>query len=76
RAADLFPDDIILGNLDPAIVQTAGPQEVYEAVRKTIEVGKKIKGGYIFSPGCDLPPRAPVENVRMMTQAINDFGWY
>lgn len=76
RAAECFPDDIILGNIDPAIIQTAGPQEVYEAVAKTIEAGKKIKGGYIFSPGCDLPPRAPVENVRMMTRAVNDFGWY
>jgi len=76
RAAEYFPDDIIIGNVDPAIIQTAGPQEVYDAVRRTVETGKKIKAGYIFSPGCDLPPMAPVENVRMMTQAVNDFGWY
>ncbi len=76
RAAEFFPDDIIIGNLDPAIIQTAGPQEVYDAVRRTVEAGKKLKCGYIFSPGCDLPPRAPVENVRMMTKAVNDFGWY
>jgi len=75
-AAKFFPDDIILGNLDPAIVQTGTPEEVYQATRKVVEEGKKIEGGYIFSPGCDLPPRSPVENVRMMTQAVRDFGRY
>jgi uroporphyrinogen decarboxylase len=75
-AAEYFPHNIITGNLDPALVQTGTPQEVYEHTRKVVEAGKKIEGGYIFSTGCDLPPRAPVENVRMMTKAVNDFGWY
>lgn len=76
KAAEYFPRDIITGNLDPAILQTASPGEVYKATRKVVEIGKKIEGGYIFSPGCDVPPRAPVENIRMMTKAVNDFGWY
>jgi len=76
KAAEYFPNDIITGNMDPAIVQTGTPGEVYDAVRKNIEAGKRIKGGYIFSLGCDLPPMAPVENVRMMTKAVNDFGCY
>jgi uroporphyrinogen decarboxylase len=75
-AAKYFPDDIIYGNLDPAIIQNGTPEEVYEATKKVVEEGKKIEGGYIFSPGCDLPPRSPVENLRMMTQAVNDYGWY
>ena len=75
-AAKYFPNDIILGNLEPAIVQTGTPDEVYEATKKVVEEGKQLPGGFIFSPGCDLPPRSPVENVRMMTKAVNDFGWY
>ncbi len=75
-AARYFPKDIITGNLNPAILQTGTPEEVYEATRKIVEAGKKIKGGYIFSTGCELPPHAPVENVRMMTKAVDDFGWY
>ena len=75
-AAKYFPNDIILGNLEPAIVQTGTPEEVYEATREVVEEGKQLSNGYIFSTGCDLPPRAPVENVRMMTKAVNDFGWY
>lgn len=75
-AAEFFPNDIILGNLEPAIVQTGTPDAVYEATRKVVEEGKKLSNGYIFSTGCDIPPRSPVENVRMMTQAIFDYGWY
>jgi uroporphyrinogen decarboxylase len=75
-AAKYFPNDIIVGNLEPAIIQTRTPEEVYEASRKVIEGGKRCPGGYMFSPGCSLPPMAPVENVRAMSQAVNDFGWY
>jgi uroporphyrinogen decarboxylase len=76
RAAEFFPKDIILGNLNPAIIQTGTPSEVYEATRQCVEEGKRLGGRYVFSPGCDLPPRAPVENVRMMCKAVEDHGWY
>ena len=76
EAARYFPEHIILGNLESAIVQTGTPEEVYEATRKVVEEGKNIPGGYIFSTGCDLPPKSPIINVRMMTKAVNDFGWY
>ena len=51
-------------------------EEVYEAARKNIEEGKRLPGGYIFSPGCQLPPKADPGNVMAMTKAVNDFGWY
>ncbi len=75
-AAKYFPHHIIIGNLDPTIIQTGTPDQVYEATRRVVEAGKNIEGGFIFGPGCELPPRAPVENVRMMTKAVEDFGWY
>jgi len=75
-AAKYFPDDIIIGNLEPSIIQTKTSEEVYEASRIIIEKGKKLPGGFIFSPGCEMPPMAPLENIRMMTKAVNDFGWY
>ena len=75
-AAKYFPNDIIVGNIEPAIVQTGTPEEVYQAAKVVIEKGKKIPGGYVFSPGCELPPMSPPENVMAMTNAINDFGWY
>jgi len=75
-AAKYFPNDIIVGNLEPAIVQVKAPEEVYQAAGQVIKEGKKISGGYVFSLGCELPPNATVENVRALTRAVNDFGWY
>jgi len=76
-AGSYFPNDIILGNLEPAIIQSQTPEEVYQATKKNLEDGiTKCPGGYIFSPGCELPPMAPEENVMAMTRAVNDFGWY
>jgi len=66
----------MIGNLEPAIIQTKTPDEVYEASRKVIEKGKKLPTGFIFSPGCEMPPKAPPENIMAMTRAVNDFGWY
>jgi uroporphyrinogen decarboxylase len=76
KAAETFPDDIILGNLEPAIIQTGTPDSVYEATKENVLDGKKISNGYIFSPGCEMPPFAPVENIKAMSQAVVDHGWY
>jgi uroporphyrinogen decarboxylase len=75
-AAQYFPNDIIIGNLEPAIIQSGTPEEVYDASREIIEKGKSLSNGFIFSPGCEMPPLAPLTNVKMMTKAVNDFGWY
>ncbi|MFC1824547.1 uroporphyrinogen decarboxylase family protein [Thermodesulfobacteriota bacterium] len=75
-ASRCFPDEIILGNLDPAIIQTGTPEEIYEATRKNILEGKGLSNGYIFSPGCDMPPMANREQVMAMTLAVQDHGWY
>jgi len=74
-AAEFFPNDIILGNIDPVIVQEGTPQEVYQASRVIIEKGKNYPSSFIFSPGCSLPPRAPSINATMLTKAATDFGW-
>jgi uroporphyrinogen decarboxylase len=75
-AAKYFPDDIIMGNVEPAVIQAGTPQQVYEHCKACIEKGRNFRGGFILSPGCVLPPKAPPYNVWMITKAINDFGWY
>jgi uroporphyrinogen decarboxylase len=75
-AAKYFPNDIIMGNLEPAVIQTGTAPQVYEAAGEVIKKGKSLATGYIFAPGCELPPRAPIENVMAVTRAVNDFGWY
>ncbi len=75
-AARYFPDSIISGNLDPALLQAASPDQVYQETRRVVEIGKRIESGFLFGPGCEIPPRAPIENLRAMTQAVEDYGWY
>ena len=76
KAAEYFPHDIIIGNLDPSILQTGTPEEVYKASRRVVEIGKKLPTGFILGPGCEMPPKAPIENLKHMTKAVEDFGWY
>lgn len=75
-AAAHFPKDIIFGNIEPAVIQTGTPEQVYDLCREAIEKGKKAPGGFILGPGCGMPVNAPPVNVYAMTRAVNDFGWY
>lgn len=76
QASKFFPKDIIYGNIDPSIIQTGTPRQVYELSKIAIGKGKKAFGGFILGPGCALEPSSPPYNVFTMTKAINDFGWY
>jgi uroporphyrinogen decarboxylase len=77
KAAEYFPDELIMGNLEPAILLTRTPEDVYQATADLVKKGKELSAaGFIFSPGCELPPASPIENVKAMTRAVNDFGWY
>lgn len=71
-AGKYFPNDIITGNVEPAVIQTGTPEEVYELTQKTIEKGKKCPGGFMLAPGCELPPKSPDENLWAMMQAVSD----
>jgi len=75
-AMEFFPNDIIMGNIEPALFQTGTPEEIYEKCRAAIEIGKKHKGGFVLAPGCEMPPRANPYNVWVMAKACNDFGYY
>jgi uroporphyrinogen decarboxylase len=75
-AAARFPEDIIFGNIEPAVIQTGTPEQIYELCRIAIKKGKKAPGGFILGPGCGLPVNAPPVNVYAMTKAVHDFGFY
>ena len=75
-AAEYFPNDIILGNLNPSVIQSGTPEQVYEESCKVIEKGKMCSGGFIFSPGCQMPPKTPPINAWMLTKAAMDCGKY
>jgi uroporphyrinogen decarboxylase len=75
-ASAYFPNDVIMGNIDPVIISSGTPQQVYEATRVCIEKGRKHPSGFLLAPGCELPPKSPEENVWAIMRAVNDFGWY
>jgi len=75
-ASKYFPGHVIMGNIEPALIQTGTPDRIYEAARVCIIKGRKHLGGFILSPGCELPPLAPEPNVWAIMQAVSDYGWY
>jgi uroporphyrinogen decarboxylase len=76
RAAEYFPKDIIVGNIEPALIQFGSVEEVYKVSQAVIEKGKRLANGFILAPGCALPPKSPPENVMAIKRALDDFGWY
>lgn len=67
---------IIAGNIEPQIIQTAEPEQVYELCRQAITAGKKAPRGFMLMSGCETAPDTPPYNVYTMRKALDDFGWY
>lgn len=67
---------IIAGNIEPNILQTAKPNQVYELCTEAIEAGKKAPRGFMLMSGCETPPNTPPYNIYTMRKAIDDSGWY
>lgn len=65
---------ILMGNLDPTELLLSGtPKEVEAAAKSCIEaVGGD--GRYILSSGCEIPPQAPLDNIRAMVTAAKKYG--
>lgn len=67
---------IIAGNIEPSLIQTSTPEDLYELCRITIEKGKKAPRGFILMPGCEIPISTPSFNIYTMVKALEDFGHY
>ncbi|MHA2314834.1 MAG: MtaA/CmuA family methyltransferase [Candidatus Hermodarchaeia archaeon] len=67
---------ILMGNLDPTELLLSGtPKQVEVAAKACIEaVG--TKGRYILSSGCEIPPQAPLDNIRAMVTAAQKYGQF
>jgi uroporphyrinogen decarboxylase len=61
------------GNLNPvAIMQKETVQGVAAASREAINRAGTT-GGYLLMPGCDIPPRVPIENVKAMVESAHAY---
>jgi len=76
RAGELFPDHVIMGNVDPVTVQEGTPDEVTALCAECIREGKDHPGGFALMTGCEVPPQAPPVNVGRMVPACREYGAY
>jgi uroporphyrinogen decarboxylase len=75
-AGEMFPEQVIMGNVDPVVVQEGTPEEVLAQCKTCIEEGMAHPGGYALMTGCEVPPQAPPVNVGQMVPACRQFGRY
>jgi len=64
------------GNLDPVgILLNGTPDEVTETSRRCIDEGG-ANGGFILSPGCEVPRDTPFANLEALVSAAKEYGRY
>lgn len=66
---------VMVGNIHPAGVMLGGTvEDVYNETIRLLELGKANGGGIIPCTGCELPADSPLENIRAMHRAAEDFS--
>lgn len=65
----------LMGNIEPEVIHLGSPKEVRS---KAIECIKEWKneGGFILSTGCEIPHNAPIINVKVLKEAVEQYGRY
>jgi uroporphyrinogen decarboxylase len=63
----------LMGNLDPAGLLLQGtPETVRTACRAATLAARGTEGGFILGSGCEVPPRAPLDNMRAMVAVARE----
>jgi len=52
------------------------PEEVEAEAKDAIEKGKLTENGFILSPGCEIAPETPFENMKAAVRATEKYGQY
>ncbi len=66
---------VLIGNVNPMLIETGTPDQVREATRKVIEKLAPYRG-LIIQDGNNIPPGAPLENINAMMEAAELYGRY
>lgn len=76
-AREFFGDKFVLkGNLNPITeMMDATPDVIRKASQKSFEQAGK-QGKFILSPGCELPPSTPPENLETLVKAAAEYCSY
>ncbi len=76
RVAEIMGGRVVLiGNVNPMLIQSGTPDDVRAATRNVIEKLKDFRG-LIIQDGSNIPPDAPLENVNAMMEAAERYGRY
>ena len=66
----------IKGNIDPVnLLMNGTPKEVYEDAARRLEIGMRAKG-FILSTACSIAPGTPPENLEVLYQVVEKYGYY
>ncbi len=66
----------IKGNIDSVNTLLNGDQELIENdIKQRLNIGKKYPG-FILSTACSIAPKAPVANIKMLSELVQKHGWY
>ena len=66
----------IIGNFDTSKIGFGSTDEITKEVKEMVRIGLKAEKGYIAATGCEVPIRAPIENVKAFIAAAKEVGWY
>lgn len=68
------PEVVLGGNLDVArVFQKGTPQAAGEATKTLLDATRGYKN-FVVSPGCDIPPGAPLANLNAFFRAVAEFN--
>jgi len=66
----------IIGNFDTSKIGFGSTDEITKQVKEMVRIGLQTEKGYIAATGCEVPIRAPIENVKAFIAAAKEVGWY
>jgi len=64
---------VMSGNVDPQLILNGPPSRIMEAARHVIEAIAPY-GGFILQDGANICPGTPIENMRAMLAAAEEYG--
>lgn len=65
-------DCVIAGNIDPALIISGKPGDIYQLCKQALAKGVNAPRGFILMPGCGVPYNVPSYNLFMLKQAVEE----
>lgn len=74
-ASKVPPDRLVMGNISPAAQFLSGtPESIREDTLRVLAACAPGHPNFVLSSGCDIPPKAPWENIDAFFAAAREFG--